>query len=168
MAVVVPHGVLFRGGAEGTIREGILRQDLVEGVIGLADNLFYGTGIPAAILFINRNKPKSHKRKVLLINGTAEVVDGRNQNHLSEANVNRMAKAFHAYAHQARFCRVVELADLERNNFNLNITRYVQTAEDEAAVDVGAEVKQLRKLVAQRNAAEAAMNAFLEELGYGS
>ncbi len=168
MGVVVPHGVLFRGGTEGKIRQGILGADLVEGVIGLGPNLFYGTGIPAAILLINKNKSKARKNKVLLINAAEEIVEGRNQNHLSDKNVQRIAKAFHAYKDEERFCKVVDLEELEKNEFNLNISRYVHTAEDEEEIDVKAEVAKLRELVVERNAAEAKMDSFLEELGYGS
>tara|TARA_R110002096_G_scaffold259030_1_gene452640 strand:- start:124441 stop:126018 length:1578 start_codon:yes stop_codon:yes gene_type:complete len=168
MGVVVPHGVLFRGGAEGKIREGILRADIVEGVIGLSPNLFYGTGIPAAILLINKNKAKARKDKVLLINAAEEMVPGKNQNRLGEANIMRMAKAFHVYKDEERFCRVVDFEELEKNEFNLNISRYVHTAEDEEDIDVSLEVAKLRQLVAERNTAEAKMDSFLKELGYDS
>ncbi len=168
MGVVLPHGVLFRGGAEGAIREGLLKADLVEGVIGLAPNLFYGTGIPAAVLVLNKRKPAERKGKVLLVNGADEFVAGKAQNSLSEANVQRMANAFAAFADEDRFARVVSLDDVAKNDFNLNLTRYVQTQQAEEAIDVAAEVVKLRSLVAARNEAEAKLDKFLKELGYGS
>ncbi len=166
LGVVLPHGILFRGGAEAKIRQGLLQDDLIEAVIGLAPNLFYGTGIPACVLILNRHKQPDRRGKVLLINGAAAVVEGKNQNTLSEANVTRLAGAFHAFQDEERFARVVDHAEIARNDWNLNIARYVQMAEDEAAIDVAAEVKQLKKLLGQRDEAETKMLQFLNELGY--
>ena len=127
MAVVCPHGVLFRGGAEGKIRKGLLEADLIEAVVGLGMSLFYGTGIPAAILFIDRDKPAVRKGKVLIVNGDKEMVEGKNQNHLSDENVARLAEAVHRYEDEELLCRVVDLDEIRANDHNLNITRYVQT-----------------------------------------
>ncbi len=96
--VVLPHGVLFRGGAEGKIREGLIRDDLIEAVIGLAPNLFYGAGIPACILILRKQKPAAHKGKILIVNGAEQFVEGKAQNHLSEANVATLAKAYGDFA----------------------------------------------------------------------
>jgi type I restriction enzyme M protein len=167
MAVVVPHGVLFRPGAEGTIRQGIVEADLVEAVIGLGSNLFYGASIPAAILIINKKKPAARKNKVVLVNGSEELVAGKAQNTLSDDNVARMAKAVLAFKSEDRFAKVVSIKELEENDYNLNLTRYVPLKSEDAALDVGAEVKKLMALYAERNEAEARLNAFLRELGYG-
>jgi type I restriction enzyme M protein len=166
LGVVLPHGILFRGGAEAKIREGILKNDLIEAVIGLAPNLFYGTGIPACVLIINKQKEAKRRGKVLFVNGAEEMVEGKNQNTLSKANVEKLAKAFLAFADEERFARVVDLAEIEKNDFNLNIARYVQTAEEEDQIDVVAEVQVLKELLEKRNLAEAKMLGFLEELGY--
>jgi len=166
MAVVCPHGVLFRGGAEGQIRKGLLEDDLIEAVVGLSDNLFYGTGIPAAILFINRAKANDRKGKVLIVNGDKDFEPGKNQNTLSDANVARLAGAVHRFADEERFCRVVALDELRENDHNLNLTRYVQTDAPPDSVDVKAEVQKLQGLVARRDDAEARVLAFLRELGY--
>jgi len=166
LGVVLPHGILFRGGAEAKIRQGLLKDDLIEAVIGLAPNLFYGTGIPACVLIINRCKQPDRRGKVLFINGAEAVVEGKNQNTLSEANVTRLATAFHAFQNEERFARVVEHAEIETNDWNLNLARYVETAEDEAVIDVAAEVKQLKQLLGQRDEAETKMLQFLSELGY--
>jgi type I restriction enzyme M protein len=168
MAVVVPHGVLFRAGSEGTIRQRILEADLVEGVIGLGGNLFYGTGIPAAVLLLNKNKPAARKGRLVLVNGSEQVVDGKNQNSLSAENVATLAAAFDGFKNLERLAKVVTLDEVAKNDFNLNLTRYVQTGEAEVAVDVAAEAKKLRNLVAARNDAEAKLDGFLKELGYGS
>ena len=166
LGVVLPHGILFRGGAEGKIREGMLRDDLVEAVIGLAPNLFYGTGIPACVLIVNRAKPEERKGKVLFVNGAEECQEGKNQNTLSEGNVERLAGAFHAFEDKERFARVVPLAEVEKNDWNLNIARYIQTAEEEEPIDVATELKTLKELMQKRDEAEAKMLGYLKELGY--
>lgn len=168
MGVVLPHGVLFRGGAEGAIREGLLKADLIEGVIGLGPNLFYGTSIPAAVLLLNKNKPPARKGKIVLVNGSDHVVSGKNQNSLSALNVTTLAAAFGGFKDVERLAKVVTLDEVGKNDFNLNLTRYVQTAEVEVALDIAVEVKKLRDLIAQRNEAEATLSSFLKELGFGS
>ena len=168
MGVVLPHGVLFRGGSEGVIRKGLLEADLIEGVIGLGPNLFYGTGIPAAVLLLNKKKPADRRNKVVWINGAEQVVEGKAQNTLSAANVATLQAAFHAFADVERLAKVVTLQELASNDFNLNLTRYVQTSAAEVAIDVRQEVAKLRELVARRNDAEAKLNEFLKELGYAS
>lgn len=167
MGVVMPHGVLFRGSAEGRIREAILREDLFEAVIGLPAGLFYGTGIPAAVLVLNRDKAPARKGKLLFVEASREFAEGSNQNALREQDVVKIAKAFHAFESVDKYARVVGLEEIEKNDFNLNISRYVDTADAVEAIDVGAAVKRLRELERERGAAEAQMNAFLEELGYG-
>ena len=166
LGVVLPHGILFRGGKEGKIREGILKDDLIEAIIGLASNLFYGTGIPASILIINRNKPENRKGKVLFIHGAEEMVAGKNQNLLSDENVNKLVQAFKEFRDEERFARVVDLDEIEKNDWNLNIARYVDTAEPEEPIDVAEEYKKLKELTAKRNAAEKKMDEYLKELGY--
>jgi type I restriction enzyme M protein len=166
LGVVLPHGVLFRGGAEGRIREGLLKDDLIEAVIGVAPNLFYGAGIPACILITRLDKPAARKGKVLFINGVEQFVEGKAQNHLSEANVATLAKAFHDYADVERLARVVPISEIANNDFNLNITRYVHVGEEAEDLDVAEEVEKLVELQAQRDAAEARMMGFLKELGY--
>jgi len=166
MAVVVPHGVLFRGGAEGKIRKGILEDDLVEAVVGLGANLFYGTGIPAAVLFLNRGKAPERKGKVLIVNGDKDMVEGKNQNTLSDDNVARLAGAVARYEDQELFCRVVPLDEIRENDHNLNLTRYVQTDPPPPPIDVKQEVGRLQELLVERDQAEAKMMGFLKELGY--
>jgi type I restriction enzyme M protein len=166
MAVVLPHGILFRGGAEGKIRHGLLNDDRIEAVIGLASNLFYGTGIPACIVVINNKKPKSRQGKVLIINGALEFVEGKNQNSLSVDNIKRLAKAFHTYQYEERFCRVVDIKEIEENDCNLNIARYVQVTEAEPRVDVKKEFAVLQELIKKQDDAEKKMIKYIKELGY--
>ncbi len=165
--VVLPHGVLFRGGTEGKIREGLIRDDLIEAVIGLAPNLFYGAGIPACILILRKTKPAERQGKILIINGVEQFVEGKAQNHLSEANVATLAKAYADFTDVERLALVVQVGEIEANDFNLNISRYVHLGEEAEQVDVAAEVEKLVELQAERDAAEARMMGFLRELGYG-
>ena len=166
MGVVVPHGVLFRGGAEGRIREGLLKADLIEAVIGLTPNLFYGTGIPAAILFLRKTKIAERKGKVLVVNGDAVFTPGKAKNHLSDSNVQTLAAAFHGFAAVEKLALVVPIAEIEANGWNLNISRYVQTGADAEPVDVRAEVAKLKNLIDKRNEAETTAFEHLKRLGY--
>jgi type I restriction enzyme M protein len=168
VGVVMPHGVLFRGAAEGTIREGLLREDLVEAVIGLPQNLFYGAGIPAVIWVFNRAKVAARRGKILFIEASREFGAGANQNHLRDEDVSKIVTTFHGYKDVDKYARVVDLGEVEKNDFNLNISRYVETAEAAEKVDVRAAIAKLRELEHARAEAEAKMNAYLKELGYDS
>jgi type I restriction enzyme M protein len=166
VGVVMPHGVLFRGAAEGEIRKGILQEDLVEAVIGLPPNLFYGTGIPAAILVLNRAKAPARKKKVLFIEASREFREGSAQNYLRVEDVQKIAATFHAFHDVPKYARVVGLDEIERNEFNLNISRFVETADAAEKIDVAAAIAKLREAERKRLEAEAKMNSFLRELGY--
>ncbi len=166
LGVVLPHGILFRGGAEGKIRKAILQQDLIEGIIGLPSNLFYGTGIPACILVINKNKPAERKEKIIIVNGEKEFKDGKNQNTLTAENVERLATGFKQFADEDLFARVVTREDVAANDWNLNIARYVDTTPPPEPIDTAAELHKLKELATKRDEAEKVMMKFLEELGY--
>ena len=166
LGVVMPHGVLFRGAAEGKIRQGLLREDLFEAVIGVPPNLFYGTGIPASVLVLNRDKPTARRSKVLFIDASGEFEEGSNQNRLRDQDIDRIVKTFRAYADVDKYARVVPIGEIEQNDWNLNISRYVDTAEEEKRIDVGEAVRRLRELERERTEAEAEMNRYLAELGY--
>ena len=167
LGVVMPHGVLFRGSSEGKIRQGLLQEDLFEAVIGLASNLFYGTSIPASVLVLNRNKLAARRRNVLFIDGSGAFEEGSNQNRLRDEDICRIAKTFRAYKDVEKFARVVPLDEIEQNDWNLNISRYVDTSEEEERIDVADAVRRLRELERERTQAEATMNRYLAELGYG-
>ena len=109
----------------------LLQEDLFEAVIWLAPNLFYGTGIPASILVLNRDKPADRKGKVLFIDASAEFEEGTNQNRLRDQDIEHISKAFHAYADVEKYARVVGLDEVGQNDWNLNISRYVDTSEEE-------------------------------------
>lgn len=168
MAVVLPHGILFRGSGEGKIREEMLKQDIIEAVIGLAPNLFYGAGIPACILIICKSKPIEKKGRIMIINGAEEYKEGKAQNSLTSENVKRFVGAYHNWKDIERFARIVGIEEIATNEYNLNIARYVHTAEDEVGIDVKAELVTLKDLIEKRDAAEAVMMEHLKGLGYGS
>ena len=166
LGVVVPHGVLFRGGAEGRIRESIIKEDLLETIIGLPSNLFYGTGIPAAILVINKNKAPERKNKILFIHAAEEYDEGKNQNHLRDQDIQKIVKAYTEYQSIDKYSRVVAVNEITENDFNLNISRYVDTAPEEEVIDVRHAVKELRDLEHKRKEIEDKMDRYLKELGY--
>jgi len=167
MGVVVPHGVLFRSGVEGKIREGIIKEDIIETIIGLPQNLFYGTGIPAAILIVNKNKPTERKDKILFINASEEYQEGKNQNHLRDQDIEKIVDAYHDYKDIEKYSRTVSMDEIKENDFNLNISRYVDTSEEEESIDVHQALKELRELEQRRKEIDAKMNEYLKELGYG-
>ena len=149
VATVMPHGVLFRGGAEKEIRKKFLEQDLVEAVIGLPPNLFYGAGIPACIVVMrpnlsgqpaNPNKPPARRGKVLFINADAEYHEGRAQNYLRPEHIEKIASTFDRYEDIPGYARVVPLTEIagEANDFNLNIRRYVDNSPPPEPHDVRA------------------------------
>jgi len=138
MGVVVPHGVLFRGSSEKEIRKGILEDDLLEAVIGLPSALFYGTGIPAALLIINKKKPAERKGKVLFINSELEYAEGKNQNKLRDEDIQHVMDVYDAYEDERRYSKVVEIDEIRENDYNLNIRRYADTSPPPEQFDVKA------------------------------
>jgi len=138
MGVVVPHGVLFRGSSEKEIRKGILEDDLLEAVIGLPSALFYGTGIPAALLIINKKKPDDRKGKVLFINGELEYAEGKNQNKLRDSDIQHILDVYDTFEDSKRYSKVVDMQDIRENDYNLNIRRYADTSPPPEQFDVKA------------------------------
>lgn len=138
MATVMPHGVLFRGGQEKVIREGIVRDDLIEAIIGLPPKLFYNTGIPACIIVINKNKPEHLKNKILFINADREYGEGRNQNFLRPEDIEKIVTVFEEKKEIPKYSRLVDIKEIEENDFNLNIRRYVDNSPDPEIEDVRA------------------------------
>ncbi|MBE0508725.1 MAG: N-6 DNA methylase, partial [Marinospirillum sp.] len=138
MGVVMPHGVLFRGATEREIRKGILTDDLLEAVIGLPAGLFYGTGIPACLLIINKNKAPERKGRVLFINSELEYEEGKNQNKLRLEDINKIVSTFDQYAEIKRYSKVVPLYEIAENDYNLNIRRYADTSPPPEIFDVRA------------------------------
>lgn len=169
VAVIVPHGVLFRGGAEGKIREQLLKENIIDAVIGLPAGLFQTTGIPVAILVIDRSREKGGanetKKDVLFIEASKEFKDGKAQNILTEENIAKIFDTYKKRKNVEKFSRKVKFAEIEEHDFNLNITRYVDTFEEEAPVDIKANLKELAALEPELKKLEKQMAEYLEQLG---
>lgn len=126
MTVVLPHGALFRKGAEGRIRQALIKQDMLEAVIGLGPNIFYGTQLAACVMVFKKRKEATKKDKVLFIDASDQVRVGRAQNFLEPQHVNQIFDWFKSYEDVENFVKVADLKDLEQNDFNLNIPLYVE------------------------------------------
>ncbi len=163
MAVVVPHGVLFRGAAEGRIRKELIDENLLETVIGLPEKLFYGTGIPAAVLVFRKNKKDN---KVLFIDASREYQDGKNQNQLRADDLKKILNAAVERKNQDKYAYLASVAEIAENDYNLNIPRYVDTFEEEAEIDLMAVRAEREKLKAELAVLEERMAGYLKELGY--
>jgi type I restriction enzyme M protein len=164
--VVVPHGVLFRGGIEGRIREQIIKKDILEAVIALPSKLFYGTGIPAAVLIFNKNKPKEKEGKILIIDAEKDFQEGKNQNKLRNKDIEKIVNVYDIYKNQDKFATIVDLKILKENEFNLNVRRYVDSSEEEELVDVKEVLKALDQLEKERGVIDKEVKKYLKELKY--
>ena len=163
VGVIVPHGVLFRGSAEQKIRQKLIEENLLEAVIGLPTNLFYGTGIPAAILIFNKAKTT---KDILFIDASKEFDDGKKQNVLRTQDINKIVSTYNAFTTVEKYSSVVKPAEVAENDFNLNIPRYVDTFEEEEAVDIVEVQKNIKQLEAELVEVRAEMDKHLKELGY--
>lgn len=164
--IVLPHGILFRGGAEGKIRQGILEEDLLEAVIGLPSNLFYGASIPACLFLLNNRKPLERKGKVFFVYGARDFLQLKNQNKLRPEDIEKIVHAYRSYDTIEKYCRPVTLDEIRRNDGNLNIPRYIDITEDEPPIDVQQTIDELTKLKKERVQAEEKVGSYLKELGY--
>ena len=168
VGVVMPHGILFRGGAEGKIRRGIVEADLFEAVIGLAPNLFFGASIPVAICVLNRDKPKERKGRVLFVDAAQQGYfrPGKAQNYIDPEHIRKIVEAYRAFEAVDRLAHVADLSEIEANDFNLNISRYVDTTEPVEVMSVEEALAQLREAEKRRDEAVARMDQLLAEMGY--
>ena len=168
VGVVMPHGVLFRGGSEGKIRQGIVKADLFEAVIGLAPNLFFGASIPVAICVLNKAKPVERRGKVLFVDAAQEGYfrPGKAQNFIDPEHIDKIVKAYRGFKDVERFAHVAELEEIQGNDFNLNISRYVDTTEPVEVIPVEEALAQLRVAERRRDEAVAKMDELLAEMGY--
>jgi type I restriction enzyme M protein len=166
MVTVIPHGVLFRGGAEGAIREGFIKDDLIEAVIGLASNIFYGASIPAALLVINKAKPVERKGKVLFVDASGDYAKDGNKNRLRDEDIARIVTTFDGFADSEKYAAVVDLVTIKGNDCNLNISRYVDTAEAEEEIDIEGVIAEIRDIKEKASSTETKLNGYLRELGF--
>lgn len=168
--VVVPHGVLFRGSSEGKIRQQTIDENILEAVIGLPSNLFFGTGIPAAILVFNKGKAKN--TDVLFIDASKHFESGKNQNKLRDLDINKIVATYEDFnsgklksgVAEDKYSYVATLEQIIENDYNLNIPRYVDTFEEEAAIDIKAVQVEIKRLETELLEVQQQMNKYLEEL----
>lgn len=180
MAILLPHGVLFRGGKEEKIRKMLLEKGIFDAVIGLAPNLFYSTGIPVSLLILKKDKTD---RSVYFIDASEEFVKKGNKNELTDANIEKIIKAYKQKEDIDKFAHLASFDEIKENNYNLNIPRYVDTFEEEEPIDLGqvsANIEEIqkenqrlsneiyndmKKLVANTDEAGKELEKFLQILG---
>ena len=156
MAIVLPHGVLFRGAAEGKIRETIIEKNYLDTVIGLPANLFYGTSIPTTILVFKKNRTN---RDVLFIDASNEFEKGKNQNNLSEEHIAKIIDTYRNRVDVEKYAHVASLEEIKENDYNLNIPRYVDTFEEEEELDLD----EINRMIEQDNRDIAALEKEIAE-----
>ncbi len=168
VAVIVPHGVLFRGGSEGKIREQLIKENIIDAVIGLPAGLFQTTGIPVSILIIDRSREKGGanegKKDVFFIEASKEFKQGKAQNTLTDENTAKIFETYKVRKDVEKFARKVNLSEIEENDFNLNITRYVDTFEEEEEIDILTNLAELKKLQPELERLEKEMDEHLKKL----
>lgn len=163
VGVIVPHGVLFRGGSEGKIRQKLIEENLLKAVIGLPTNLFFGTGIPAAILIFN--KAKGHQ-DVLFIDASKEYQEGKKQNKLRTDDIDHIVSTYKAFETVDKYAYRAGLDEIKENDFNLNIPRYVDTFEEEEPIDIQAVQGEIDQLELELQQVRKEMDSYLKELGF--
>lgn len=162
MALILPHGVLFRGGAEERIRTKLLKDGNIDTVIGLPANLFYSTGIPVCILVLKKCKKPDD---VLFINAAEHFVKGKRQNQLTDENIGKIINTYQFRTEEDRYSKRIGMERIAEEGYNLNISRYISTAEQELAIDLTATHRELVEIEKQIRDSTAKHNAFLKELG---
>jgi type I restriction enzyme M protein len=163
--VVVPHGVLFRGGQEGRIREAVIRENILDGVIGLPANLFFGTGIPAALLLFDKSRRVGGKSEVMFIDASREYEKSTNRNRLRKQDIDKIVTTFRKRRTVDKYAYLADYEEIEKNEFNLNIPRYVDTFGPEPEIDIKAvqeEIEEIEKALAKTRKK---MDRYLKELG---
>jgi len=165
MAVVLPHGALFRMGVEGEIRRKILQMDQLEAVIGLGPNLFYGTGLAACILVFRAHKQPAQKEKILIIDASKLFKKGRNQNTLTPEHIDQIYSLYKEHTDTPGFAKVVTLDELTKNDWNLNIPRYVESIAQEETSSVADAISNLKTAMEEAYAAEDRLKVLLREAG---
>lgn len=169
VAVIVPHGVLFRGGSEGAIRKALIEENLLDTVVGLPANLFTTTGIPVAILVFDRSREEgganASRKDVLFIDASKEFTPGKTQNVMDEAHIAKVLDTYRTRAGIEKYSHRASPAEIAENDFNLNIPRYVDTFEAEEEIDVAALQKDINRLEGELAEVRGKMAGYLKELG---
>jgi type I restriction enzyme M protein len=169
VAVIVPHGVLFRGGSEGQIRKALIEENLLDAVVGLPSNLFTTTGIPVAVLLFDRSREQGgandRRNDVLFIDASKEFTPGKTQNLLEEDHITNILDTYRARQEIDKFSHRATLEEIKENDFNLNIPHYVDTFAPEEEIDVAALQKEINTIEAQLANVRQRMAGHFRELG---
>ena len=164
MAIVLPHGVLFRGGAEGKIRQKIIDENLLHAVIGLPANLFYGASIPTCVLVFKGRKARGERSDVLFIDASNDFEKGKNQNRLTADNITKIIETYHKREYVDKYAHVASLEEIKENDYNLNIPRYVDTFEEEEVAPLSEVAQELTQVRSEIEATSASLFKLLGEL----
>jgi type I restriction enzyme M protein len=165
MGIVLDQGALFRGGAEGKIRKGVIKDDLVECVVALPEKLFYNTGAPGCLIFLNRDKASGRRKKVLFVYAAEGYEKLSNMNQLRDEDISRIVETFDSFAELEKYSQVVDLDEVKENDYNLSVTRYVDIFDPPEPIDIQQVWNQLKELEAQRNQTEDKLESYMKELG---
>lgn len=166
MGIVLDQGALFRGGAEGKIRKGVLKDDLVECVVALPEKLFYNTGAPGCLIFLNKDKPADRKKKVLFIYAAEGFDKLSNMNQLGDEDIRQIIQAFNAFNDSDKYSRVVEMSEIKENDYNLSVTRYVDIFDPPELVDIQQVWNNIKEYEKRRQIIADKLSTHLMELGY--
>jgi type I restriction enzyme M protein len=167
IGVVLDQGALFRGGAEGNIREKIIEKDLVECVVALPEKIFYNTGAPGCLIFLNNNKQSEKKGKVLFIYAAEGFEKLSNMNKLREENTQDIINTFETFKDVPKYARAAQLDEVKENDVNLSVTRYVDIFDEPEQVDIAKVWIELKELENQREATNEKLANYMKELGLG-
>ncbi len=170
--IICSQGVLFRGGEEGKIRKNMivgstennLQGDVIEGIIALPQKMFWGTSIPACILVLNKNKPAKRKNKIIFIYGAKDFEEGKNRNKLRKEDITKIVSAFDKFEDIDKYCHIADIAELEENEFNLNVPRYVDISEPEEPIDIQEAYDDLKDTYSEQDRLKKLVESDLEKL----
>jgi type I restriction enzyme M protein len=165
-AIICSQGVLFRGNEESRIRENMIKEDIIEGVIALPPKLFYGTGIPGCVLILNRKKPEKRRHKVIFIHAAKDFEEGKVRNTLRDEDIHKIDSAFTDYGDIKGYCHIADFEEIKENDFNLNVPRYVDISDNEEEVNIQKLIDELRNLEKEREELKVQVSKNLKELGF--
>ena len=164
MAVIVPHGVLFRGASEGVIRKYLLKEkNYIDAIIGLPANIFYGTSIPTCIIVVKKNRKAEDD--ILFIDGSNDFEKSKNQNYLRDEDVEKIVNTYRERKEIEKYSKKVSMKEIEENDYNLNIPRYVDTFEEEEEINLDEIVSKIEKLAEEEKEIDKTIKGFCDELG---
>lgn len=164
-AIICSQGVLFRGSTEAKIRQGMVDEDVIEGIIALPQKLFFGTSIPACVLILNRAKPIKRKGKIIFIHGAKEYQEGKNRNRLRDKDIEKITRHFQTFNDVDRYAHIANAEEIRENAYNLNVPRYVDTSDPEESIDIQKEYNDLKKIHKEKDVLRKQVERNVDELG---